>query len=67
MKSLLYTILMSTFLMSNILSTLDIEAAPLAMDLTADLEERILRNTERDLEVSNKSLFFYFLFIIFYH
>jgi len=46
---------------------LDIEAAPLAMDLTADLEERILRNTERDLEVSNKSLFFYFLFIIFYH
>ena len=49
MKSLLYKILLSTLLMSNILCTLDIEEAPIAMDLTADLEERILKNTEREL------------------
>lgn len=49
MKSLLYKILLSTLLMSNILCTLDIEAAPIAMDLTADLEERILTETENDL------------------
>jgi hypothetical protein len=49
MKSRTCIVLISAMLFANLWATLDIAQAPLAMDLTADLEERILKEAKREL------------------
>ena len=56
MKSIPYILLLSTLFITKTLCTIDIAQAPLAMDLTAELEDRILRETKRELRCK---LFFY--------
>ena len=58
MKSTLITLIIQAVLFTKIQSTIDIAQAPLAMDLTAELEDRILKQTKRELDGSEFSVVF---------
>ena len=49
MKRFITAILIAMTLMLSAKASLDIAEAPLAMELTTDLESRILKDTEREL------------------
>ena len=56
MKSYTTTMLIALIFMLGTKATLDIAQAPLAMELTADLESRILKDAQRELTESKTSL-----------
>ena len=55
MKGSMINLILYSMLLAKIWSNVDIAQAPLAMDLTADLEERILKQAQRELDSNSNA------------